>query len=89
MCIICAAIPATAAVGAKLNADQLSKPEEQRKPIPKITGIVMAVLVACPTFITTNGEVRIANWHKTIQQVFAGIFPQIDLRCLPLSSTLI
>jgi hypothetical protein len=45
MCIICAAIPATAAVGAKLNADQLQKPEEQRKPISKITGIVIALLV--------------------------------------------
>ena len=45
MCIICAAIPATAAVGAKLNADQLHKPEEERKPISKITGIVVAILV--------------------------------------------
>jgi len=46
MCIICAAIPATAAVGAKLNADQLQKPEEERRPIGKITGIVIALLVA-------------------------------------------
>jgi len=46
MCVICAAIPATAAVGAKLNADQLHKPEEQRKPVSKITGIVIALLVA-------------------------------------------
>lgn len=46
MCMICAAIPATAAVGAKLNADQLSKSEEQRKPIAKITGVVVALLVA-------------------------------------------
>jgi hypothetical protein len=45
MCIICAAIPATAAVGAKLNADQLSKPEGQRRPISKITGIVIALLI--------------------------------------------
>ena len=45
MCIICAAIPATAAVGAKLNADQLHKPEEQRKPISKLTGITIAALV--------------------------------------------
>jgi len=43
--MICAAIPATAAVGAKLNADQLHKPEEQRKPIPKITGIAIALLI--------------------------------------------
>jgi hypothetical protein len=47
MCIICAAIPATAAVGAKLNADQLKKPVEDRKPISKITGITIALLVAC------------------------------------------
>ena len=38
--MICAAIPATAAVGVKLNADQLKKPEEDRKPISKLTGIV-------------------------------------------------
>ena len=43
--MICAAIPATAAVGAKLNADQLSKPEEERKPISRITGGVIAMLV--------------------------------------------
>ena len=46
MCIFCAAIPATAAVGAKLSADQLHKPEEERKPVSKITGIAVAVLVA-------------------------------------------
>ena len=46
MCMICAAIPATAALGAKLNADQLHKPEEERKPVSKITGIVIALLVA-------------------------------------------
>lgn len=46
MCMICAAIPATAAVGAKLNAAQLDKPLERRKPIAKITGIVIALLLA-------------------------------------------
>ena len=46
MCMICAAIPATVAVGAKLNADQLQKPEEERKPVSKITVIVIALLVA-------------------------------------------
>jgi len=46
MCVFCAAIPATAAVGAKLNADQLHKPQEQRKPISKITGISIALLIA-------------------------------------------
>jgi hypothetical protein len=45
MCMICAAIPATAAVGAKLNADQLHKPEEERRPVSKITGVVIALLV--------------------------------------------
>jgi len=45
MCMICAAIPATAAVGAKLNADQLGKPVEERKPVSKITGGVIALLV--------------------------------------------
>ena len=46
MCMFCAAVPVTVAVGAKLNADQLAKPAEQRKPIGKITGIMMALLVA-------------------------------------------
>ncbi len=46
MCMICAAIPVTAAVGAKLNADQLSKPVEERKPVSKLTGIAIALLIA-------------------------------------------
>jgi hypothetical protein len=53
MCMICAAIPATAAVGAKLNADQLHKPEEQRKPVSKITGIAIALLVVASTVYHT------------------------------------
>jgi hypothetical protein len=58
MCIICAAIPATAAVGAKLNADQLSKPVEERKPVSRLTGIAIVFLIACSvtyhTFIGRN-----------------------------------
>lgn len=45
MCVFCAAIPVTAAVGAKLNAEQFQKPEEQRKPVSRITGVVIAALV--------------------------------------------
>lgn len=45
MCVICAAIPATAAVGAKLNADQLQKPVEERKRISTITGVVIGLMV--------------------------------------------
>lgn len=45
MCMICAAIPATAAVGAKLNADQLRKEESRRLPISKITAAVIGVLM--------------------------------------------
>jgi hypothetical protein len=45
MCIICAAIPATAAVGAKLNADQLRKEEARRLPVPKITAVVIGLLM--------------------------------------------
>jgi len=45
MCMICASIPAVAAVGAKLNADQLSQPEEERKPIGRIAGAFVALLV--------------------------------------------
>ena len=46
MSMICAAIPATAALGDKLSADQLHKPEDTRKPISKMTGIVIALLLA-------------------------------------------
>lgn len=53
MCMFCAAIPATAAVGAKLNADQLQKPEEQRRPISKITGSVIALLLAASVIYHT------------------------------------
>jgi len=45
MCMICAAIPATAAIGAKLNADQLNTPLEERKPISKITSAIVFLLV--------------------------------------------
>lgn len=45
MCLICASIPAVAAVGAKLNVEQLSWPEEKRRPIGGITGICMGLLV--------------------------------------------
>lgn len=45
MCMICAAIPATAAVGAKLSANQLNKPAEERKPVAKLTGIVVGLLL--------------------------------------------
>jgi hypothetical protein len=49
MCIICAAIPATAAVGAKLNADQLHKEDAHRLPIPKITGLLIGLLMIAST----------------------------------------
>ena len=42
--MFCAAIPAAAAVGAKLNAEQLHKPAEQRKPISKLTAIAVGLL---------------------------------------------
>ena len=45
MCMFCASVPVAAAVGAKINASQLSQPEEKRKPIGKFTGIIMGMLV--------------------------------------------
>jgi hypothetical protein len=53
MCIICASIPAVAAVGAKLNTTQLSQPEEKRKPIGKITGIVIGLLMTASVIYHT------------------------------------
>jgi len=45
MCVICAAIPVTAAIGAKLNADQNQKEESRRLPVPKVTAIVIGLLI--------------------------------------------
>jgi hypothetical protein len=45
MCMICASIPAAAALGAKLNSNQLSLPAEKRRPIGKMTGIFIGLLV--------------------------------------------
>lgn len=45
MCMICASIPAMTAVGAKMNVSQLSQPQEKRKPIGKITGLLIGFLL--------------------------------------------
>ena len=45
MCVICAAIPATAAIGAKLNAEQIRKEESHRLPVSKVMGIVIGLLM--------------------------------------------
>jgi hypothetical protein len=44
MCIFCSAIPATAAIGAKLNADQRQKGVYQGVPISRITVITIGLL---------------------------------------------
>jgi hypothetical protein len=44
MCIFCASIPAGVALGAKLNVDQLNLPEEKRRPIGKITAMLIGLL---------------------------------------------
>ncbi|HEY9526705.1 MAG TPA: hypothetical protein VIR02_06470 [Anaerolineales bacterium] len=57
MCVICAAIPATAAIGAKLNADQIHKEESHRPPVSKMTGIVIVLLtVASAIYHTLRWE---------------------------------
>ena len=45
MCVICAAIPAAAAIRAKLNADQIRKEESLRLPVSKVTAIVIGLLI--------------------------------------------
>ena len=55
MCMFCAAIPATAAVGAKLNAKEQAEIHEaqagggeaQTKPIKAVTTGLIVVLAAC------------------------------------------
>jgi len=54
MCMFCAAIPATAAIAAKLNADQQAEirkaqesgDEADRKPIKTIAAVVVVLLLA-------------------------------------------
>jgi hypothetical protein len=53
MCMICAAIPAAAAVGAKLNADQIHKAESRRLPVARITALVMGTLMLVSTVYHT------------------------------------
>jgi hypothetical protein len=43
--MFCAAIPAAAAVGAKLNANQLHKERSERLPIPKLTALSIGLLL--------------------------------------------
>jgi hypothetical protein len=45
--MFCAAIPAAAAVGAKINADQNRKPGAQPLPVGKITGFTILLLMVC------------------------------------------
>jgi hypothetical protein len=55
--MICAAIPVAAAMGAKLNADQLRKEVSQRRPIPKWTAIFIGFLmVASVTYHTLRWQ---------------------------------
>jgi hypothetical protein len=51
--MFCAALPVTAAVGAKLNADQNRKAGSRRLPIPKLTALaVTLLLIAAITYHT-------------------------------------
>jgi len=58
MCMFCVAIPATVAVGAKLNADQLRKEESRRLPVPKMTAIVIGCLMMASVIYHTLSWTR-------------------------------
>ena len=45
MCMFCAAIPAAAAVGARANAAELERDPVRRRPIAKITALVVGLLL--------------------------------------------
>jgi len=51
--MICAAIPATAAIGAKLNTDQIHKEESRRLPVAKITATTIGLLIVCSAIYHT------------------------------------
>ncbi len=57
MCMFCAAIPAAAAVGAKLNADQKNALAQQKIDAPKpivamTTGVIILLAVGSVTYHT-------------------------------------
>jgi hypothetical protein len=52
--MFCAAIPVTAAVGVKLNADQLHKETSHRLPIPKLTTTLIGILVIASALYHTS-----------------------------------
>jgi hypothetical protein len=57
MCVICAAIPATAAIGAKLNADQIHKEASRRLPVSKVTtGVIGLLVIASAIYHTLRWE---------------------------------
>lgn len=45
MCMFCVAIPATAAVGAKLNAQQIRNGRSRRWPFARLTAIAVGLLL--------------------------------------------
>jgi hypothetical protein len=57
MCIICAAIPATAVIGARLNADQIHREESRRLLVSKITaGVTRPFVIALAIYHTSPWE---------------------------------
>ena len=55
--MFCAAIPVSAAVGVKLNADQLHKEASRRLPIPKlITTLVAFLIIASAIYHTLRWQ---------------------------------
>jgi hypothetical protein len=58
MCVFCAAIPVTAAVGAKWNADQLRKEKTDRLPIPKF----IAALIGC--LVIASAIYHVLHWDN-------------------------
>ncbi len=58
MCMICAAIRAAAAAGTKLNADQASKEESRRLPIPNVTAVVIG------DFMITSRIYHTRHWQS-------------------------
>ena len=62
MCMFCAAIPATAAVGAKLNASQRAHAQEPsdacekpaNRPVRTITGVVIVLLAIGSIWYNTH-----------------------------------
>ena len=78
MCVFCAAIPVTAAVGAKLNAEQLHKPEESRKPCFQIYRC-RDLVTACRLHHLSHIDLAKLGWPSAFEKTLFVVLLQFPI----------